>query len=84
MRHSQRYDFRGQGQGQEMTSVRSPDYFSTNILFYACILTTTTTATILRLSGFCPGQPGWASSRWNIHPLTPIMVISRPLSAFSI
>jgi len=41
-------------------------------------------STILRLSGFCPGQPGWAGTRRNIHPLTSIMVISRPLSASSI
>jgi len=24
-------------------------------------------------SGFCPGQPGWAGTRRNIHPLTPIV-----------
>jgi len=35
----------------------------------------------LRLSGFCPGQPG---TRRNIHPLTPIMVINRSLSVSSI
>jgi len=46
--------------------------------------TTTTNTTILRLSGFCLGQPGWASTRRNIHPLTPIVVISHPLSASSI
>jgi len=39
---------------------------------------------ILRLSGFCPGQPGWASTRRNIHSLTPVVVISHPLSASSI
>ena len=33
---------------------------------------------------FCPGQPGWASTKRNIHPLTPIMVINHPLSASSI
>jgi len=43
-----------------------------------------TTTTILRLSGLCPGQPGWASIRRNIHPLTPIVVINHPLSASSI
>jgi len=37
-----------------------------------------------KLSGFCPGQPGWACSRRNNHPLTPIMVINCPLSASSI
>ena len=30
-------------------------------------------------SGFCPGQPRWSSARRNIHPLTPIVVISHPL-----
>jgi len=33
---------------------------------------------ILRLSGFCSGQPEWAGIRWNIHPLKPIMIISHP------
>jgi len=28
-----------------------------------------THTTILQLSGFCPGQPRWASTRRNIHPL---------------
>ena len=40
--------------------------------------------TVLQLSGFCPGQPGLAGNRSNIHPLTPIVVISHPLSASSI
>jgi len=43
-----------------------------------------THTTILRLSGFCPEQTGWAGTRRNIHPLTPIVVISHPLSASSI
>jgi len=43
-----------------------------------------THATILRLSGFCLWQPGWASTRRNIHPLTPIVVINHPLSASSL
>jgi len=38
----------------------------------------------LRLSGFFPGQPRWASIRRNNRPLTPIMVINHPLSASSI
>jgi len=38
----------------------------------------------LTLSGFCLGQPGWAGARRNVHPLTPILVISRPLYASSI
>ena len=46
--------------------------------------TTTTITTVLRLSGFCSGQPRWASTRRNIHPLTPIVVINHPLSASSI
>jgi len=33
---------------------------------------THTHTTILRLCGFCPGQPGWAGTRRNIQPLTPI------------
>jgi len=32
----------------------------------------------------CPGLPGWASIRRNIHPLTPILIINHPLSASSI
>jgi len=43
-----------------------------------------TTTTILQLSGLCLGQPGWAGTRRNIHPLTPVMVINRCLSASSI
>ena len=34
--------------------------------------------TVLWLFGFCPGQPGWASTRRNIHPLTLIVVINHP------
>jgi len=41
--------------------------------------------TILRLSGLCPGQPGWAGTcRRNIHPFTPVVVINQPLSPSSI
>ena len=32
----------------------------------------------------CPGLHEWAGTRKNIHPLTPIVVINRPLSASSI
>jgi len=39
---------------------------------------THTHTTILRLCGFCPGQPGWAGTRRNIHPLTLIVVINHP------
>jgi len=28
-----------------------------------------THTTILQLSGFCLGQPGWAATRRNIHPV---------------
>ena len=28
-----------------------------------------THTTVLRLCGICPGQPGWAGTRRNIHPL---------------
>jgi len=31
---------------------------------------THTYPTVLWLSGLCPGQPGWAGTRRNIHPLT--------------
>jgi len=41
---------------------------------HACTRTHTHT-TILQLYGFCPGQSGWAGTRRNIHPLTPIVVI---------
>ena len=38
------------------------------------------TQPFLWLYGFCPGQPGWAGTRRNIHPLTPVVVINRPFS----
>jgi len=44
---------------------------------------THTHTTVLWLSGFCPGQSGRAGTRRNIHPLTPIVVINRPLSSLS-
>jgi len=40
--------------------------------------------TVLQLSGFCQGQPGWAGTRRNVHPLTPILTINHPLSASSV
>jgi len=43
-----------------------------------------THATIIWLSGFCLGQPGWAGTGRNIHPHAAIVVVSRPLSASSI
>jgi len=36
------------------------------------------------LTAFCPGLPGWADTRRNIHPLTPILIIRPPLSTSSI
>jgi len=51
---------------------------------YAIYTSAHTHTTILWLSGFCPGQPGWAGTRRNIHPLRPIVVISCLLSASSI
>jgi len=36
--------------------------------------THTTTTTILWLSGFCRGLPGWAGTRRNIHPLKLLIV----------
>jgi len=39
---------------------------------------THTHTTVLQLFGFCLGQPEWAGTRWNIHPLTPIVVIKHP------
>jgi len=39
---------------------------------------THTHKTILRLCGFCLGQPGWAGTRRNIHPLTLIVLINHP------
>jgi len=45
---------------------------------------THTHTAVLWLSGFCLGQPGWTGTRRNIHPVTPIVVISHPLSASSI
>jgi len=42
------------------------------------MIITHTHTTVLRLFGFCPGQPGWAGTRRNIHPLTLIVVINHP------
>jgi len=42
---------------------------------HACTHARTRTHTnVLRLSGFCLGQPRWAGTRRNIHSLTPITV----------
>ena len=37
-----------------------------------------------RLTAFGPGLPGWAGTRINIQPLTPILIIGHPLSTCSI
>jgi len=42
---------------------------------------THTHTTIFQLCGFCLGQLGELVPEKNIHPLTPIVVISHPLSA---
>jgi len=52
--------------------------------FFLLLVQCSTHTTILWFSGFCPGQPSWAGTIRNIHPLTPIVVISHPLSASSI
>jgi len=44
----------------------------------------THTHTHNRLTAFCPGLPGHARTRRNIHPLTPILIIGHPLSSSSI
>jgi len=36
------------------------------------------------LNGLCPGLFGYAGTRRNIHPLTPILIIGHPLSTSSI
>jgi len=74
--------------------VKTDDKYSLNLLHFSsgddvllpsCWYNTHThTCTqILRLYGFCPGQPRWAGSR-SIHPLTFIVVINHTLSASSI
>jgi len=35
------------------------------------------------LMALCPGLPGWAGTRRNICPLTPILIIKHPLSTSS-
>jgi len=37
-----------------------------------------------RFMALCPGLPGWASTRRNIHPLTLLLITNHPLSASSI
>ena len=33
-----------------------------------------------RLTALCRGLPGWAGTRRNIHPLTPILIIGHPFA----
>jgi len=54
------------------------------VLKYSWLKRQSTTTTVLWFSEFSPGQPGWANTRRNIHPLTLILVINHPLSASSI
>ena len=51
---------------------------------FILLSSTNTHTTVLRLSQFWLGQPGWAGTRRNIHPLTPIVFMNCPLSASSI
>jgi len=37
-----------------------------------------------RLTAFGLGLPGYAGTRRNTHPLTPILIIGQPLTPFSI
>ena len=39
---------------------------------------TTHTHTHSRFTALCPGLPGWAGTRRNIHPLTPLLLINHP------
>ena len=41
-----------------------------------------TTTIILQLSWFCTEQPGWASTKRNIHPLTPILIVKSSFICF--
>ena len=59
----------------EMTSVDAAGLLSKQVSKHTH---THTHTTVLQLFGFCPGQPGWASTSRNIHPLTLIMVINHP------
>ena len=40
--------------------------------------THTHTHTHDRFTALCPGLPGWAGTRRNIHPLTPVLLINHP------
>jgi len=50
---------------------------------YYVHLNATFTTTRICFTALCPGQPGWASTRRNIHPPT-ILIIIQSLSASSI
>jgi len=40
--------------------------------------TVNNTHTHNRLTTLCLGLPGWAGTRRNVHPLTPILIIRHP------
>jgi len=71
------------GSGEQAQSLMSiilkMQYFL--LLPTSVILTTTT---VLLFSGFCLGQPRWAGTIRNIHPLTTSVVINHSLSDCSI
>ena len=52
------------------------------VCMYVC--THTHTHTHNHLMALCPGPPGWASTRRNIHLLTTILINRHPLSTSSI
>ena len=56
--------------------------FIVHFLFSACSVNNNNNNN--HLTAVCPGQPGQAGTRRNIHPLTPILVNALPLSPFSI
>ena len=47
-------------------------YWQLHLYYYCCFM------------ALCPGQPGWAGTRRNIHLLTSILIINHPLSATAI
>ena len=56
----------------------SPVYNNTVLPIMDCMAVKHTHTTVLWLFEFCPGQPRWAGTRRNIHPLTLIVVINHP------
>ena len=58
----------------ELNTVRSFRFRGSHWIYnYRCSIymlhVTHTHTTVLRLCGICPGKPGWAGTRRNIHPL---------------